>query len=232
MELAMPTEWSAFWQRAANLRWGAMDQEILEEVANLLGWGPNRTLLEIGAGRGLHSKFLYEYMRCDRPELYDPCPEAHQYITRAGLKAIAREDEITRTYDIVWSSGLVEHFFEDARQEIIDKHFRLSHDWVVLVVPRANWQRRIFRPRQEVPDAILYREGELMERMEAAALKCWGGAPAGVGHRCFAPLFGVRHIPDGIYSVADRIASPFLPAGLILGWARRQRDPRDAPGLS
>ena len=59
----MSTEWSSYWHDVRNLRWTVIDQEVLERVANALGWGPERTLLEIGAGRGIHSKQLFEMMR-------------------------------------------------------------------------------------------------------------------------------------------------------------------------
>ena len=47
----MSTDWSSYWQDVVNLRWTDVDQVVLEKVANTLGWGPERTLLELGAGR-------------------------------------------------------------------------------------------------------------------------------------------------------------------------------------
>jgi len=218
----MSTEWSSFWLDVHNLTWAAVDQVILERVANALGWGPDRTLLELGAGRGLHSKLLHEAMRSAAPHTYDPCPEAYEYMRRAGLHAIMDETQIGEAYDIVWSNGLIEHFEGEERQRIVDRHFRLSRDWVLFVVPRRNWQRRVFRPRKGVPHQTEYTEGELEERMRAASLEVWGREPSVLRIRSFCPLFAVRHIPDAWYPVIDKLLGWALPDGLLIGWARRE----------
>ena len=154
----MSTEWSSFWLDVHNLRWAEVDEVILTAVANAVGWGPDRSLLELGAGRGLHSMRLYETMRCGPPDVYDPCPEAYLFMKRAGLNAFRDESELRREYDVVWSNGLIEHFEGSERQEAVDRHFELSRDWVLVVVPRRNWQRRIFRPRRGVPHQTEYTE--------------------------------------------------------------------------
>jgi hypothetical protein len=58
--------WTPFWSRMANLRWTASDQHVLEVVGDALGWGPERSLLEIGAGRGQHSVRLQRAERIGR----------------------------------------------------------------------------------------------------------------------------------------------------------------------
>jgi hypothetical protein len=221
----MSTEWSSFWLDVRNLHWGAVDEEILERVANVLGWGPERSLLELGAGRGLHTKRLCETMRCGDAETYDPCPEAYEFMLRAGLHAVKDESQLRSSYDIVWSNGLVEHFMEDpGRQDIVTRHFRLSNDWVLFVIPRANWQRRLFRPRTGVADQIEYTEAELAERMKSAAVEAWGRPPATLVVESFCPFFAVRHIPDAVYPVLDKLLGWALPDGLLIGWARRSTD--------
>ncbi len=192
----MSTEWSSFWLDVRNLHWGAVDEVILERIANALGWGPERSLLEFGAGRGLHSKRLYETMRCADPDVHDPCPESHEFMKRAGLNAIMEDAGLKAEYDIVWSNGLVEHFEGDERQTIVAKHFRFSGDWVLLIIPRKNWQRRLFRPRKGVPHQTEYTNEELEERMQNAAVEAWGQPPATLAVDSFCPFFAVRHIPD------------------------------------
>jgi hypothetical protein len=220
----MSTEWSSFWLDVHNLTWAAVDQVILEKVANTLGWGPHRSLLELGAGRGLHSRLLYETMRAAAPIVYDPCPEAYEYMRRAGLNAIRSDEELGGDYDIVWSNGLIEHFEGDERQRIVDRHFGLSRDWVLFVVPRRNWQRKVFRPRKGVPHQIEYTEAELEERMRTAAREVWGREPSVISVRSFCPLFAVRHIPDAWYPVIDKLVGWALPGGLLIGWARKAED--------
>ncbi len=217
----MSTEWSSFWNDIRNLHWGAVDEVILEQVANVLGWGPARTLVELGAGRGAHSRRLYDAMRCDTPHVYDLCPESYEYMKRAGLHAVMDPSELKTEYDIVWSNGLIEHSEGDHRQEIVNEHFRRSRDWVIFVVPRRNWQRKVHRPRARVPHQTEYTEQELMDRMCEAADACWGGRPATSGVRGFCPLFAVRHIPDAWYPIVDKLLGWALPDGLVIGWARR-----------
>jgi len=218
----MATEWSPYWQDARNLRWSVIDQEVFERVANLLGWGPERRLLELGAGRGLHSKLLYEAMRCARPDLYEVCPEACQYMERAGLSPVCDESRLGRDYDIVWSYGVPEHFEDPTRQDIIDRHFELSRDWVVLVIPRDTWVRRLVARRDRIP-ARDFTETELKERLERGARKRWGeGQPAQLAVAACCPLFGIRHVPEGIYPIVERLVGWALPGGLLLGWARKR----------
>jgi hypothetical protein len=140
---------------------------------------------------------------------------------RAGLHAITDEAEIGDQYDIVWSNGLIEHFEGEERQRIVDRHFRLSRDWVLFVVPRKNWQRRIFRPRKGVPHQREYTEAELEERMRIASREVWGREPSVLRIRSFCPLFAVRHIPDAWYPVMDKLVGWALPDGLLIGWARK-----------
>jgi hypothetical protein len=215
----VPTEWSGYWQDVRNLRWSVVDQQVFERVADLLGWGPDRRLLEIGAGRGLHSKLLYETMRCGRPDLYEVCPEACRYMERAGLSPVCDEARLGRDYDVVWSYGLPEHFEDPARQDIIDRHFELSRDWVILVVPSAAWLRRLAGRRDRVA-ARDFTKKELERRLEQGARRHWGGAAdSGVAACC--PLFGIRHIPEAFYVFLERLIGWALPGGLLIGWARR-----------
>lgn len=220
----MSTEWSSYWQDVRNLRWTDVDQVVLEKVANTLGWGPERTLLELGAGRGLHSKRLYELMRCDWPDLYEINPEMLLYMRRLGLNAIGPEDELKRGYDIVWSYGVPEHFEGEERQAIIDRHFELAGEWVLLVIPRDTWLRRAVGRADRIP-ARDFTDTELRERLTSGAKKHWGGT-SGVEIRveAFCPLFGVRHIPAGLYNLTDRLVGWALPGGLLLGYARRRRE--------
>jgi len=221
-------EWSGFWREIRHLHWGAVDDEILTAVADVLGWGPERTLLEIGGGRGLHSKRLWESGRAGAVTIYDLAPETRVLVERAGIAwtgGLPDEPTDADRYEIVWSNGVVEHYEGEPRQTIVDDHFRRSRDWVVIVAPRANWQRRLFRPRTGVPDQWEYSVPEMRERLAEGARRVWGGPPASLGARSFCPLFAVRHIPDGVYPIVDKLAGWALPDGLVLGWARRSASP-------
>jgi hypothetical protein len=223
----MSTEWSPYWQDVRNLRWTDVDEVVLEAVANRLGWGPERSLLELGAGRGIHSKRLHEMMRCEVPDLYEVNPEMLMYMERQGLRAIGDEDKLRKRYDIVWSYGVPEHFEEPMRQEIIDRHFELAGECVLLVIPRETWFRKALGRHDRIP-ARDFTDAELRERLERGAGRHWGGTD-GVEFRVdsFCPLFGVRHIPQGWYNLTDRLVGWALPGGLLIGCARRAADAAD-----
>jgi len=217
----MSTEWSEYWQDVVNLRWTDVDQVVLERVANTLGWGPDRTLLELGAGRGLHSRQLFDMMRCARPDLYEVSPEMLLYMKRLGMNAIGDDNDLQSSYDIVWSYGVPEHFEEPTRQNIIDRHFELSDGWVLLVIPRATWLRSLLGRHDRIP-ARDFTYGELARRLADGAAKHWGDPDSVEIHVTdFCPLFGVRHIPVGWYNLVDRLVGWTLPGGLLLGWAKK-----------
>lgn len=218
----MSSGWSPYWRDVGNLRWTDVDQVVLERVANTLGWGPERSLLELGAGRGLHSRLLYEAMRCDRPDLYEVNAEMLLYMKRQGLNAIGDEENLRQRYDVVWSYGVPEHFEDPMRQEIIDRHFELADAWVLLVIPRSTWLRRAMGRSDRVP-ARDFTGAELRKRLEDGAARHWSSDPRSVEYHVesFCPLFGVRHIPAGWYNLIDRLVGWALPGGLLLGYARR-----------
>ena len=211
--------WSEYWQDSRNLRWTIVDQVVLDRVATALGWGPDRTLLELGAGRGLHSHKLFELMRCDEPDLYEVNPEMLHYMERMGFRAIGNDSDLRSSYDVVWSYGVPEHFEEPMRQEIIDRHFELSSDTVLLVIPRETWLRRNAARTDRIP-ARDFTDEELRERLMRGAEKHWSGS-ATVRVEHFCPLFGIRHIPDSLYPVVEALVGWALPDGLLIGWARR-----------
>ena len=115
----------------------------------------------------------------------------------------------------------MEHFVGNQRQVIVTKHFRYSRDWVLLIIPRTNWQRTLFRPRTGVPHQWEYTNDELEERMKNAAVEAWGQPPATLVVDSFCPFFAVRHIPDAWYPVLDKLLGWALPDGLLIGWARK-----------
>ncbi len=218
----MSSVWSSYWRDIRNLRWTDVDQVVLEKVANTLGWGPERSLLELGAGRGLHSRLLYETMRCGRPDLYEVSPEMLLYMERQGLNAIGDDEKLRSSYDVVWSYGVPEHFEDPMRQEIIDRHFELADDCVLVVIPRSTWLRKLAGRHDRIP-ARDFTADELRRRLEHGARRHWAEAAPVTEFRVesFCPLFGVRHIPAGWYNIADRLLGWALPGGLLLGYARK-----------
>ena len=206
------SEWSEYWRNMKNLRWSALDQHILEVVGNAMGWGPDRSLLELGGGRGLHSTKLDATCRCGDTTIMDPCIEARLLASRLGHATWAFLPN--RRFDIVWSYGLVEHFPDLARQDLVDHHFRLAREQVVIVVPAATWTRGLSPPRAGTPQQWNYSRRQLLREM---AHPGWT-----VSITSFAPLFGIRHIPDAFYPVVDKLVGWALPGNLLLGVARKK----------
>ena len=144
------------------------------------------------------------------------------YMRRMGLNAIENEEDMKRHYDIVWSSGVPEHFEEPMRQQIIDQHFEHSRGWVLLVIPRDTWLRRAIGRHDRIP-ARDFTDDELAERLKRGASKHWADAGTNIEFHVesFCPLFGVRHIPQGWYNIIDRLVGWALPGGQLFAWARR-----------
>ena len=212
-------DWSEYWRSMKNLQWSALDQHVLEVVGNAMGWGPDRSLLEIGAGRAAHSTALWRAGRCGDFDVVEPSPAAQTLMARippfstCSPMCYNNADEIGVQYDIVWSYGLIEHFPDIEAQDIVDHHFRLAREQVVIVVPAATWTRRLSPPRADVPWQRNYTKRALRRKM---AHPGWA-----ITITSFAPLFGLRHIPDAFYPVVDSLTGWALPGNLLLGVAEK-----------
>jgi hypothetical protein len=203
------SNWSSFYHRPHNHRWSSVDRHVLEVVADAMGWGPERLLLEIGGGRGTHSKRLWQMGRCETAHVYDTCPDSRLVAERHGMPVV---DELREAH-IVWSYGVVEHLDGLERQDIIDQHFKYAAELVVIVVPRKS------RTRAKSPSSVPwwrgYTKSELVRRMERPG---WS-----VEADSFAPLYGIRHIPDAFYEPLTTLAKHILPGNLLIGVARREK---------
>jgi len=201
--------WSGFYHEAKNHRWSAVDQHVLEVVAEAMGWGPERTLFEIGGGRGLHSRKLWQMGRCGKAMVYDTSAESRLIAERHGMPAKTK----LAAADIIWSYGVCEHFDGLERQAIIDRHFEYARELVVIVVPAKTWT--MARPRLGVPWRREFTSRELGLRM---AYPGWI-----VTVDSFAPLFTVRHIPDTFYAPLTTLLRRIVPGNLLIGVARREK---------
>lgn len=204
----MTQDWSAYWHKPDNCRWSALDEHVLEVVAGAIGWGPDRTMLEIGGGRGEHSKRLWKMGRCGKAMIYDVSPDARLLAERNGLPVKKRLVDA----DIVWSYGLCEHFEGVERQVMIDRHYACASELVAIVVPAKSRTRH--RPWPEVPWQCGFTVSELKERMERPG---WV-----VDVVAFAPLYSIRHIPEAVYGPLTTLVKHVLPGNLLIGTARKE----------
>lgn len=75
----------------------------------------------------------------------------------------------------------------------------------------------------DVPAQVEFTPVELERRMVDAVACVKGGAARGwrVHVVAFAPLFGLRHIPDVVYDILTALTRRLLPGNLLMGVARR-----------
>jgi 2-polyprenyl-3-methyl-5-hydroxy-6-metoxy-1,4-benzoquinol methylase len=105
----------------------------------------NRTCLEIGAGTGYISKLLAKKYHMDIT-LVDNDREAYkmfQKVSREGKYIIsdAFSFKPEENFDIVFSDGLIEHFYRKERMEMILVHKNLAkpNGFVIIFVPKKSW---------------------------------------------------------------------------------------------
>lgn len=104
-----------------------------------------KTCLEIGAGTGYISKLLAQKYKLDLT-LIDNNREAHRMFQRVTGKgnyiiADAFSFEPDERFDIVFSDGLIEHFYRPERLEMISVHRNLAKmdGYVIISVPKKSW---------------------------------------------------------------------------------------------
>jgi 2-polyprenyl-3-methyl-5-hydroxy-6-metoxy-1,4-benzoquinol methylase len=161
---------------------------IKEEAGELRG----KKLIELGCGTGLISAKLAEFGA--DVTVVDQSREALR-LAKKNFKVLGCKGKFLRTdvfdldgkksreYDIVFSEGLVEHFYKEKRQKIFDLHSNLAKDGgtVFIAIPnKHSFARNLFRQvvrcsvRKkiwiDIPQLDLTAQ-ELCARMEKAGLK-------------------------------------------------------------
>jgi len=215
----MAEGWSRFWADADNLHWGAVDRQVLRHIADAIGPRHNWEALEVGAGRGFHSHALWLTARVGKAYAADTEPIARVMCQRNGLTVLPDNPARWGQFDLVWSYGLCEHGLDaEERQRLVDLHFLHAKRMVLIIVPARNWQRRWF-PSQ--CDQLEFSVDELRERIDKACTTIWAESTGSYYAKGFAPLFGVRHIPDSVYPILDRMTRKILKPGLLMAVAQR-----------
>ena len=117
------------------------DKKIFDYLINEID-PKNKNVIELGCGRGVLSYLLSKY-DSKSITLMDFSNEA---LLRAKnifkgsdninfLKGDLLNIKSDKKYDIVFSSGVVEHFSDTLRKQAIDKHFEVSDDKVIFIIP-------------------------------------------------------------------------------------------------
>jgi SAM-dependent methyltransferase len=119
---------------------------------------PIYSSLELGAGTGQLSYLIHkinkDYCHID---LIDESPSAVKYILEYFMdkKVIEKRYKVRKEnifsiknfsfqYQLVFSSGLIEHFKNSNLKELVSIHQKLSYKYVVIIVPADNEENRKF----------------------------------------------------------------------------------------
>lgn len=212
-------DWDVFWREVDRPEIDYLTRRIFFEMAAAVSFA-GRTVLELGCGTGRLSLLALRHGAV-QATLVDSSSRALDLargIFRGEDRVRIIEGEIggldlKETFDVVFSSGVVEHFPDGAILEAVRAHRRHSRGAVVTVVPagphannlrmrlpsirrRYGWQRPLGRRRM----------GELFAR-------------AGIGvlvNRRFFPLYALP--AAGRSERADRLLRPLdrIAGGLLL----------------
>lgn len=140
-------DWDQLWQsHAGPCRIDRLGHEVVHALeSNVPGWS-GLSFLEAGAGTGTIS---LELARAGaRVTMIDASPAAVwriraasqrnarvEFIAAADVRRLPFQDE---SFDVVWSSGVLEHFSESDLANVLSEMSRVSRKYVVSFVPNLN----------------------------------------------------------------------------------------------
>tara|TARA_B100000945_G_scaffold119690_1_gene95213 strand:- start:561 stop:1340 length:780 start_codon:yes stop_codon:yes gene_type:complete len=160
--------------------WGNQSEEVLishadKKIFNYLIKEINpkdKEVIELGCGRGVLSYLLNKY----NPKSITLMDFSKEALLRAknifsSLKEIYYLEgdllnvKTKKKYDIVFSSGVVEHFSGNLRKQAIDKHFEISNDKVIFIVPARPHYNTIRHKKRKTIDAFGWQEAFSKDEM-------------------------------------------------------------------
>ena len=143
---------SGRWKFVKEIKFDFMTRYIYEHISKCVSF-KNKTSLEFGSGLGRLS-YLALNDDAEKVTLIDSSTKALEFSKKLFTKVSPEKYEIINSKilslstqhkaDIVFSSGVIEHFKENERFEIIKKHVELSKQECVIVHPTDNIYQRIF----------------------------------------------------------------------------------------
>lgn len=133
--------WDICWDELKRVEFDHLTRRIFTEMSRIVSF-QGKSTLEFGCGTGRLS-YLARKSGARRVTLVDSSPRAVQIATQLfhGLPdvEIIKEDflrlNLPRKYDIVFSSGVVEHFPGDEILRALEAHRRHSRHIVLTIVP-------------------------------------------------------------------------------------------------
>jgi len=136
------TVWDKSWEKQSEIvKISSADRKFFKYLINEIN-PKDKEILELGCGRAALS-FLFDKYEPKSITLVDFSKEAllrakNIFSNSKHIKFV--EDDLLKfetkkKYDIVFSSGVVEHFSDELRELAINKHFYASKDKVIFLVP-------------------------------------------------------------------------------------------------
>jgi len=196
----------------------------------LLATAPGQRVLEIGSGTGEISLALALAGR--EVTVLDLSPQSLAFVQRGAadlgvrLRAVgadaARLPFAARSFDVVWSSGLLEHFTPDERRALLAEWARVAAGRLVNLVPNAaSLAYRLGKAEQEESGRWAYGVetpiASLREDLEAAGLRLEREYSVGARHalaflRATDPLRRAlaRRLPGGAAEPAEDLRQGYL----------------------
>ncbi|NQE54442.1 Ubiquinone biosynthesis O-methyltransferase [ANME-1 cluster archaeon GoMg3.2] len=193
---AEPPVWNTTWSKShGKIQIGEMDIKIFNEINKAIDI-TDKEVIELGCGRGVLSYLMLKY-GASKVTLVDFSKEALS-LARSLFKSHENVDfmlsnffnvETTKTYDIVLSSGVAEHFSGELRKEGINKHLTLSKDIVLIIAPaRPHYNTVRHKKRRTIE---LYGWQRAFSKKEIKALIEETGEFKVILNRRFYPLYGI-----------------------------------------
>jgi len=140
------------WSLSKEIKFDFMTKYIYEYISKYVSF-KNKTALELGSGLGRLS-YLASNDHAEKVTLIDSSSKALELSQKLFSNVPTEKYEIINAEiinlpskhkaDIVFSSGVIEHFKENERFEIIKKHIELAKEDCVIVHPTDNLYQRIF----------------------------------------------------------------------------------------
>jgi len=204
---APPSKWDAHWSRVGVVL-DDMDREILAALAKHVPF-QGYSLLELGCGRGILSRFAMEQGAASAT-LVDSSAEALQLARRvlAGIDPVefVQADILgyrsSRQFDIVLSSGVLEHFRGQALMDCLRVHADHASGLVVIIVPTTPHANEYHCRTRRFVDVCGYERPISAPRMRRLMVEA-GMKP--VLMRRFFPLYNV-----GAYWTLPRTSIPSI----------------------
>ncbi len=139
------------------------------------------SILELGAGSGMNSLMIAKIMQARQITLVDFNEEALSICKRTFrdtpfkvnyVKSDILELDLSATFEVVHSEGLIEHFYEAEREHVFRRHVELcdTDGFIIILVPYESPQYNAFKWVYRRIGRWIYEDEKIFTRDELYAL--------------------------------------------------------------